>query len=59
MKYPSLPTRAFSGLLIATSALLGACGGTDPITTTAATTAGSGGTGSGATSTDRTPSSFL
>ncbi len=49
MKYPSQPTRTFSGLLIATSALLGACGGT--VTTTAAATAGSGGTGSGATST--------
>ena len=53
MKYPS--PRALTGLLVTTSALLGACGSTpDPITATATatatTTTGAGGTDSSATS---------
>ena len=52
MKYPQPSPRAFTGLLIATSALLGACGssGSDPVATTGTTTSGAGGTGSAATS---------
>lgn len=53
MKYPQPSPRAFTGLLIATSALLSACGTStpDPVSTTGTTTAGAGGAGSTATST--------
>ncbi|MEP7122606.1 MAG: redoxin domain-containing protein [Byssovorax sp.] len=53
MKYPAHSARALTGLLVATSALLGACGSVaDPATTggTTTTTAGSGGAGSTTTS---------
>jgi peroxiredoxin len=51
VKYPSTSQRALTGLLLATTALLGACGGTTETPTSAAATSGAGGTGSGATST--------
>jgi peroxiredoxin len=56
VKYPTQSARALTGLLVATSALLGACGSStpDPASTTGAatsTTAGAGGADSTATST--------
>ncbi len=52
MKYPSTSPRALTGLLIAASALVAACGTStpDPITTTAATSGGAGGSGTTGTS---------
>ncbi len=53
MKYPHTSARALTGLLVASSALLGACGTSTPdlVSTTATATTGAGGSGSTSTTT--------